>query len=67
MAKANQGGHPRKPHPEQRCLLQVRSRTGHLALWKKAAEAAGLGLSSWVRSRLIDAAKREAAKRPSPQ
>lgn len=54
---------PRKAQTEARGkLMQVRVQEREHVQFKEAAEQAGLELSSWVRERLLQAAKKELRK-----
>lgn len=54
---------PRKTKGDARGkLMQVRVQNREYEVFKEAAEAAGLDLSAWVRSRLRDAALRDKKK-----
>jgi len=58
---------PKKPKDESRAkLMQVRVQTSEHRSFKAAAEAAGLELSGWVRTKLIEAAHKDAKKYQSP-
>jgi hypothetical protein len=54
---------PKKPDGESReKLMQVRVQDSEHKLFKSAAIKSGLDLSSWVRERLLQAARRETAR-----
>jgi uncharacterized protein (DUF1778 family) len=54
---------PRKEKTEVRgALLQVRVLDDERELFRKAAKESGLEVSSWVRERLLQAAKKELRK-----
>jgi hypothetical protein len=57
MAKT---GRPTKQEPEKRNkLMQVRMRAADMKRFNAAAIKAGLDLSGWVRSRLLNVARQE--------
>lgn len=54
---------PSKQHGESRDhLMQVRLKEAEYLEFKEAAELAGLDLSGWVRTKLREAAKKDAKK-----
>lgn len=48
-----------EPASTHTAALNMRLRPEHLDLFRRAAEHAGLGLSGWVRERLLRAARAE--------
>ena|SRR5436190_2827478 len=58
---------PRKPDPELRSkLLQVRVHEVEHETFQAAAKGVGLALSSWVRTRLLEAAKKDLRPNAEP-
>lgn len=57
--KRNPGGQPKPEHEKHSYFLRVRLTAEEHGRVKAAADAAGLSLSSWVRARLLQLAKRE--------
>lgn len=56
---ASLGRPPKKPDEKFDKAVRVRMRQVDYDLAEKAAQRAGLSVSGWTRSRLIEAAKRE--------
>jgi len=59
--RAKMGRPPKPPSVRRSLALDVRIDEAERSAFRVAAEAAGLSLSDWVRSRLRDAARQELA------
>ena len=58
--KNNKTGRPKKkPSESKTAWIEVRCEESEKEAFRQASEAAGLGLSSWIRERLRRAARKE--------